>query len=155
MSCGCSLPPDQPRWRRARCAPCFSVLRKDGDRKYRKNRSAAAKQGQVDYKKAWYGRSAKAKLQAKDYNLRRTYGITLSEVNAMLAAQGGACAVCGTKTPTAMGGKGKARHFTVDHDHATGIIRGILCGHCNAALGLLRDDPTTIERALAYIRRHQ
>lgn len=53
-------------------------------------------------------------------------GITDADYAAMLAAQGGHCAIC-PSTP-------KTRRLHVDHDHATGAVRGLLCHRCNRAL---------------------
>jgi hypothetical protein len=47
------------------------------------------------------------------------------------------------------------RHACVDHDHETGVIRGIICGRCNSALGLLFDSPTRIRGLLAYCESHK
>jgi hypothetical protein len=63
----------------------------------------------------------------RDYHLRRRYGLTAADVEAMIEAQGGRCAVC-TQKP---------EH--VDHDHRTKRVRGILCFNCNQALGNVRD----------------
>ena len=80
--------------------------------------------------------------QYLDYQLRRTYGITLVEYNAMLADQGGVCAICGGVDKAAL---------SVDHDAETGHIRGLLCGHCNRAIGMLRHDPARTRAATAYL----
>jgi hypothetical protein len=61
-----------------------------------------------------------------------------------------ASAICQTDTP----GKGLAM-WCVDHDHRTGKVRGLLCNHCNAGLGCLRDDPAVIQSAIDYLKRHQ
>lgn len=64
----------------------------------------------------------------RDRTLQRRYGITAEEYDALLSAQGGRCAMC--KRPH----RGRGR-LAVDHDHATGRVRGLLCFHCNTMLG--------------------
>lgn len=81
----------------------------------------------------------------KDKHLRKMYGITLEQYNEMLAKQGGVCAICGGTE------KIKGRLMAVDHCHATGAVRGILCSHCNRALGFFRDDVESLKRALKYL----
>lgn len=85
----------------------------------------------------------------RDKNLRRKYGITLAERNAMLVAQGGHCAICPATEP---GGRGE---FHVDHDHNTGRVRGLLCHSCNTAIGLLGEDPKRLGAVLEYLKRSQ
>lgn len=80
--------------------------------------------------------------------LRHTYGIGLDEYEAMAAVQGGACAIC-LKPPS-----GRYSRLSVDHDHDTEMVRGLLCPSCNTAIGLLGDDPDTMRRASAYVARH-
>jgi hypothetical protein len=88
-------------------------------------------------------------------NLRR-YGLTLQQVEIMLASQNGRCAICRTDAP---GGQG----WHVDHDHSCcntrkkscgRCTRGLLCSRCNIAIGNLRDDPVIIQAALDYVRLH-
>lgn len=80
----------------------------------------------------------------------KTYGIEVSAFREMLAGQGGACAGCGVKyrhqLPAADG-------WHIDHDHETGMVRGILCRHCNLMLGFAKDNPTTLRRAAEYLER--
>lgn len=61
----------------------------------------------------------------------------------MEAAQSERCAIC-REVPA----KGRLQ---VDHDHATGRIRGLLCGNCNKAMGLFRDDPERLRSAISYL----
>ena len=80
------------------------------------------------------------------------YGCTNDEFQGMLAAQQGKCAIC--KSPEVNTYKGRVRTLSVDHDHDTGRIRGLLCGACNSGLGSLRHDPAVIEAAIAYLEAH-
>jgi len=73
----------------------------------------------------------------------RPYGITSVEYDAMLARQGGVCAVCGTAQTD--------RRLAVDHDHVTGRVRGLLCNACNRGLGYFADDRTRLMAAAAYL----
>lgn len=81
-------------------------------------------------------------------NLKRAYGITIEEYDAMLMAQGGLCLICHTDSP---GGRGR---FNVDHDHDTGKIRGLLCQSCNIAIGHMREDPKRLRSAADYLEYH-
>jgi hypothetical protein len=83
------------------------------------------------------------KTEERDAYLRRTFGITQAGYEAILAMQGGGCAICG-KSP------GKIS-LHVDHDHATGEVRGLLCVGCNNALGQFRDDLSLLARASDYL----
>jgi hypothetical protein len=84
--------------------------------------------------------------RSRRYQLKTKYGITEAEFDALLAEQGGGCAICGTTTP-----RGRGQRFHVDHCHETGKVRGILCSECNTGLGKFRDDPDLLRRALAYL----
>jgi hypothetical protein len=71
-------------------------------------------------------------LIERERSYRKLYGIGVEDYNTMFIAQGGACAICKSKTS----GK-KNPCFAVDHCHETGIIRGLLCTACNVRLGYL------------------
>jgi 5-methylcytosine-specific restriction endonuclease McrA len=85
----------------------------------------------------------------RQIDLRRKYGLSLEDFNAMLAAQGGVCAVCGTDDP-----KGRHDTFAVDHDHETDEVRGLLCNPCNLALGIAEDDPQRLRAMADYLERN-
>jgi Autographiviridae endonuclease VII len=74
--------------------------------------------------------------------LKRLYGISPADYDALLEKQDGVCAICG---------KPSEETLCVDHCHATGTIRGLLCRKCNIALGCNEDDPATIITSLAYL----
>ncbi len=88
------------------------------------------------------------KLVVRKHALKRRYGLTLDDFNAILDSQGGRCAICPATTA------GYGRRFYVDHDHATGKIRGLLCHGCNSGLGNFRDSMTTVQDAAAYLHHH-
>jgi hypothetical protein len=85
-------------------------------------------------------------LSSRKAKLKQNYGISLDQFADMLAAQDHACAICGTKEP-----KGRGCTFHVDHCHTTGVVRGLLCHHCNVGLGNFRDDPERLTAALQYL----
>lgn len=74
-----------------------------------------------------------------------TYGITSDEYWAIHAYQGGVCAMCQRAT-------GATRKLAVDHDHATGMVRGCLCKFDNRLLGFARDDIAFFERCIEYLK---
>lgn len=88
----------------------------------------------------------RTKEKTKDIHLKRNYGITLEQYDALLKRQRGKCAIC--KNTCSSG-----RALAVDHCHQGGHVRGLLCTACNRALGLLKDDTTIVERALDYLLR--
>lgn len=94
----------------------------------------------------WYVRN---KDRVRDANLRKKYGIGVKEFEALLEAQGGGCAICGT---TVNPQRGKSMHL--DHDHKTGAVRGILCHPHNVLLGLVNDDTSLLLKAIGYLEKH-
>jgi hypothetical protein len=74
------------------------------------------------------------------------YGITMADFEQMLLDQQGQCDICKRQL-----GTGRSTH--VDHDHATGKVRGLLCNACNAVLGYARDLPATLLAAAEYLRK--
>jgi hypothetical protein len=98
------------------------------------------------YQQRYYAENQDAVSQRRREGHRvRRYGVTPERFAQLLAGQGGKCAVCATPEP-----RGKS-DWHVDHDHATGIVRGILCITCNIALGMLHDDPARCRKAAEYL----
>ena len=93
--------------------------------------------------------------EQKRAHLRRTFGITQAEYEAMLIAQNGVCAACGRPETKTDPRNGELMDLAIDHCHTTGKIRALLCGGCNTALGLLQDSPERIEQLLRYIQKFQ
>jgi hypothetical protein len=78
----------------------------------------------------------------RDQYLRANFWISVADYDALLQRQGGVCAIC--KTPP-------KRLLSVDHDHDTGAVRGLLCSTCNSGLGHFKDDPLRMRSAAEYI----
>lgn len=69
----------------------------------------------------------------RQYNLKRKYGMTVEQYDKLLAEQGGVCALCGEPETSTF--RGTVKMLAVDHDHGTGLVRGLLCYRCNTDLG--------------------
>ena len=82
--------------------------------------------------------------KARNDRLKRRYGIT-DGCEQLLFDQGSICAICDRLLE---------HKFDVDHDHATGWVRGLLCPDCNQALGLLRDSTETLRTMILYLEKH-
>lgn len=81
--------------------------------------------------------------KAKDAYLKRTYNVSLEEWELILAAQGGVCAICGNPP--------KQRALHTEHDHSTGLVRGLCCFFCNAQILRQRVTPELLRRAADYM----
>ena len=73
------------------------------------------------------------------------YNISLEEYNQMLEDQNEKCIIC-NKT------NNDGKRLSIDHDHKSGEIRGLLCNHCNIGLGHFKDDINLLERAIEYLK---
>lgn len=91
----------------------------------------------------------------KSEDLRQLYGITIQDYDAMVKAQNKLCAICKNKEYVFNHVSQKTQRLSVDHDHATGKIRGLLCTRCNKALGLFFDDPALLTAATEYLIQHK
>jgi len=79
--------------------------------------------------------------------MERWYGFTPEQYASMLKSQDGKCAVCGSDSLR----HGVIIGLAIDHDHATGKVRGLLCSNCNTALGMLGDSPERILALYQYL----
>jgi hypothetical protein len=119
------------------------------------SRCKESKEDSAFYRHKRYGKgqfSSRCKDCAKEasgfvysLHIKRTYGITIDQYNAMLEAQGGGCWIC-SRPP-------KKRRLCVDHNHKTGEIRGLLCHLCNRGLAYYRDNPELFQRAALYLTK--
>ena len=114
IRCGIDRPPERFEPRRRTCRDCVNTAAR-----------AARRRTYTSERHRWY-----------------EYRLTPEVFDAMVAAQGGRCAIFGRIPGT----------LAVDHDHRSGLVRGLLCGPCNIGLGHLRDQPVLCDRAADYLR---
>lgn len=100
-----------------------------------------------EYNKRWLSKNAEF-VKRREYvrTLREHWGMTPDDFDELSAAQGGVCAICG--------GTDKSKRLAIDHDHASGKIRGLLCGKCNISLGLLGDSVDILKSAIRYLKEN-
>lgn len=82
------------------------------------------------------------------YKRKYSYNMGLQEYNDMFREQNGCCAICGIHQSKLN------RALAVDHNHATGEIRGLLCTTCNTGLGQFKENPEFLENAKNYLNKH-
>lgn len=81
-------------------------------------------------------------VQSRDSQIRTRYGFERDEYEAFLESHNFECDVCGSK-----------KNLGVDHDHESGIVRGLLCSNCNTALGLVKDSNERLEALIDYLEK--
>ncbi len=118
---------------RPRCKTCNAELSRAGAR-------------YCSYECRYDGTKGDLKEQVRWNTIRRKYGLTREGFELLLREQRGRCGICRTTEPGLKG-------WSVDHDHVTDVVRGILCTRCNIGLGWFRDDPDLLIQAAAYLRQ--
>jgi hypothetical protein len=94
-------------------------------------------------------RNTLSKEDRRAKHLRLAYQWTDSIWFHNLLMQGMCCAICGSETP-----QHKTYPFVVDHNHETGEPRGLLCHPCNVAVGMFKEDQTTMQNAISYLAKY-
>jgi hypothetical protein len=84
----------------------------------------------------------------RKYILKSRYGLTPEQYAGLMVKQEGRCAICHGECPTGW-------RLAVDHCHASGKVRGLLCGNCNTALGKFKDSPELLANAIKYLQENQ
>lgn len=126
---------------------------KDRERHERNRERPEFKAKQAAYNKAYAQRHGFRK-----YQLKSKYGLTLEQFDRMLALQGNVCAICGGEPHQKVRNvkrDGVKPQYVVDHDHATGKVRGLLCHSCNSTLGYAKDSPANLRAAAHYLELHR
>lgn len=128
------------------CKPCTNVR----NRQYVANHPdpEARRRRRAEQSAALLKKNPRSYEQTRRYNLAR-FKYDLAAIEAMLAKQGGVCAICKQAEVTVR--QGRVMALSVDHDHDTGRIRGLLCNRCNRAIGLFNDDADLLRTAARYL----
>lgn len=79
--------------------------------------------------------------------MKKTYGLSLEEIEALRESQDNKCPICSRDFSEAA----ERSDFAVDRCHETGQVRGLLCNMCNRGLGHFNDDPELLEKAIDYL----
>lgn len=85
------------------------------------------------------------RFHSRKWILRTKYNLSIEAYTALFKKQNGKCAIC-LNDMEIMG-----HHTHVDHCHTTGVVRGILCRHCNRGLGAFKDNETSLRNAINYL----
>lgn len=131
---------------------CRMCANKDTKRWRMKNRDRELEKGKIrrENNKEKYNAMSKKWRDAnpdkvKENTIKKRYGIDLAQWQTMFDAQDGKCIICGTHQFELK------KELAVDHCHTTGKVRGLLCIRCNRAIGLFRDSPDLLDKALKYL----
>ncbi|MCK5016767.1 MAG: hypothetical protein KAS32_06805 [Candidatus Peribacteraceae bacterium] len=108
--------------------------------KYRKRRAEYKKTERGKRAELRYRRTESSKKRCERNRLKYLYGITPEQREAMVVSQEGKCGICKKK-----------KKLDIDHCHETNRIRGLLCGSCNRAMGLLKDNTSFLLNAIKYL----
>lgn len=88
----------------------------------------------------------------RDWNRRKKYNLEPVEFEALWIAFKGRCGICGGEMKMPAPKRGQALDVvSIDHDHATGTVRGLLCNACNKGLGLFHDDIIKLRKAIQWL----
>lgn len=99
-----------------------------------------------EYHSDWYKANKQSRVL---YNRLRKFGITHEEFIQLLDKQNGRCPLCDVTLSYDLSTQ---KNTCVDHDHRTGKIRGVLCRLCNTMLGSAKDNITTLENSIKYLK---
>lgn len=132
-----------------RCPACRKLTAIQNIQKWTQDHQDQLRDYERNYRREW-----RANKRNKYVGTRlRKYGITLSDFTAMLIYQDHRCAICKNPLPDTFTAEPQLlRKVHIDHDHITGKFRGVLCGDCNMAIGLLHDDPDIAIAVADYLR---
>lgn len=117
-------------------------------RRWRSKNSEHVKKYSREYAREWRKNNPeRASANSERSRIKAVYGLTDEMYQEKLSNQEGLCAIC-RRVPANKNG------FYIDHCHDTGKVRGLLCHHCNALIGMAGDSTATLQNAIAYLQYH-
>ena len=96
----------------------------------------------------------KVKQYQRISNLRKNFGLSVSDYEAIAVKQNGLCDICRQPESFVHKATNTTAQLAVDHCHKTGKVRGLLCKSCNTALGIFKDDTKLLLQAIDYLTKH-
>ena len=129
------------------CSDCKKYLQPDKfiKRKPGQNKNKC-KKCDNKYRREW--RKSKSPEYNLNIHLRNNYGITVEDYKEILELQNNVCAICYKICDT-------FTRLSVDHDHNTGKVRGLLCSDCNRGLGFFKENADILESATRYLKERE
>lgn len=136
--------PDQKYFAKGLCQSCYKTA------DYAKRKVQPGFAAAMSARAKRWRKLHEAQTRHKRYlqEVQSRYGLCPKQYNEMLAGQSQLCAIC--RQP----GRTK-RRLHIDHDHDTGLVRELLCLHCNAGLGQFKDSIELLQTAAAYLLKHK
>lgn len=137
--------------KQGRCAPCTRRQKRESyagsDRSRARTAArqwyAANKERAAANVEAWGRDNSARKAEIIERGRLRKYGLTVEQYRVLHDSQGGCCRICESSL---------SQGVHIDHDHATRLVRGLLCPKCNIGLGHFEDDPERLRKAAVYLR---
>jgi hypothetical protein len=120
-----------------------SLQGKESRKRYKK--SQKGRENQKRYRESSNGKK-RIKENGRKYHLKQTYNLKIEEYNKMFNEQNGCCAICGVHQNEL------TQKLNVDHDHKSGIVRGLLCNCCNSGLGYFKESIKNLVKAKQYLK---
>lgn len=125
--------PNKPNHGHGLCRSCYNI------KWYAKNKDKSKRASDL-----WRTNNRqRAKKTLRKSRLKTWYGLTEEDYSNLLAKQDGVCAICKNESLMSL---------SVDHNHTTGKVRGLLCGMCNTGLGYFRDNAESLKNAALYLK---
>lgn len=114
------------------------------NRTHKEERNALNRAATAAKHSQYYRNREKYNASSLDSHYRRKYNLTTAQVDQMIADRKGLCDICGLPDKT-------GKRLSVDHDHKTDRVRGMLCTDCNVSIGRFNDSPELMRVAIAYL----